>query len=70
MTGDINRLVGKPTAKPMSQARANLSRKPVFQPVIIEVMVKDIVVSRAKVINKPVRISEYFLVSFKADDHI
>ena len=63
---DINRLVGNATAKPISQPEMNLWRKPTVKPVIIAVIVKDIVVSKAKVIKNAVKRIEDLLFTFKA----
>ena len=67
--GTIIRLVGKATAKPISHPFRNLWEKSAVQPVFMEVIVKVITVSNAKVMKKATSTGEYFLLNFKAFQH-
>lgn len=58
--------MGKATIKPIVQLFKKLGIKFWFQPVLIEVIVKVIVVSKANVIKNATSIPKYFLSTFKA----
>lgn len=63
--GMASRLVGKPTANPMIHPPKNLWRKPEVNPVIIAVIVKVMVVSKANVMKNAVNKAEDSLSDFK-----
>jgi len=60
-----SKLVGNPTAKPMTNPYRKRMGKAESRPVVISVIVNVIVVSRHNVINKAVNGAEYFLFTFK-----
>ena len=64
-----SRLVGKPTANPMTHPPRNLWRKPEVHPVIIVVIVKVIVESIANVMKNAVNKVEYLLFAFTIGYH-
>ena len=64
--GITSMLVGKATIKPITQPLRNLGKNPSVHPVFIVVIVKVIVVSRAKVIKNATNKPEYFLFNFKS----
>jgi hypothetical protein len=64
-----SRLVGKPTANPMTHPPKNLWRKSEVHPVIIVVIVKVIVESNANVMNNAVNKVEYLLSAFTIGYH-
>ena len=63
-------LVGKATRKPITQPFRNLLINASVHPMFIVVIVKVIVVSKAKVIKKANNKPEYFLFNFKRVNHI
>ena len=65
ISGIIRRLVGKATAKPISQPPTNLCANIGAHPVLTSVIVKDIVVSKTRAIKSAVRTPEYFALNFK-----
>ena len=64
-----SRLVGKPTANPITQPPKNLWRNLGVQPVIIVFMANVIVESIANVMNSAVNKVEYLRFTFIADNH-
>lgn len=59
-------LVGKATAKPIIHPCKNFERNISFQPILIDIIVKVITVSNARVIKTATTIPEYFLSIFKS----
>jgi hypothetical protein len=60
-----SKLVGKPTAKPMTNPYRKRMGKAEFRSVVISVIVNVIVVSMHNVINKAVNAVQYFRSTFK-----